>query len=84
MENRTRQEAVTFRRPFTPKGWTEAQPAGRYAVETEEALIESLSFPAWRRVSTTLTLSDAGLLRQAIPIDPAELTALLAADGADH
>ena len=39
MLNRTRREAIVFRRPFTLKGWAEPQPAGAYAVDIEEELI---------------------------------------------
>lgn len=84
MPNRTRSEDVVFKRPFLLKGWAEPHPAGTYAVETEEELIEGLSFPAYRRVSTTLTRrpNRAGALVQAIPIDPKELAKARAADGA--
>jgi hypothetical protein len=36
---------VTFRRPFTVTGVDEVQPAGTYMVETDEELLEDLSFP---------------------------------------
>ena len=60
MQNRTRREDIVFRRPFALKGWAEPHPAGAYAVDTEEELIEGLSFPAYRGVSTMIT-------RQATP-----------------
>ena len=84
MPNRTRSEDVVFKRPFLLKGWAEPHPAGTYAVETEEELIEGLSFPAYRRVSTTLTRrpNHDGALVQTIPIDPQELAKARAADGA--
>ncbi|GAA0567658.1 hypothetical protein GCM10009416_02110 [Craurococcus roseus] len=84
MPNRTCCEDVVFKRPFMLKGWAEPHPAGTYAVETEEELIEGLSFPAYRRVSTTLTRrpNRAGALVQAIPVDPQELARARAADGA--
>jgi CBS domain-containing protein len=82
MPNRTRREDVVFRHPFALEGWTEPQPAGTYAVETEEELLEGLSFPAYRRVSTTIARKPdrAGALVQAIPVDPRELAELQAAD----
>src|SRR3712207_7456397 len=48
--------------------------SGPYAVETEEELIEGLSFPAYRGVSTTITrqATPAGALVQAIPVEPRE------------
>jgi hypothetical protein len=75
---------MVFRHPFSLKGWAEPQPAGTYAVETEEELIEGLSFPAYRRVSTTITrrATRAGALVQAIPVGPRELAEAQAADGA--
>ncbi len=84
MLSRTRREDMVFRHPFSLKGWAEPQPAGTYAVETEEELIEGLSFPAYRRVSTTITRrpTRAGALVQAIPVDPRELAEAQAADGA--
>jgi hypothetical protein len=45
---------VTFTRPFVIAGFEQELPAGEYVIETEEELIEGLSFPAYRRVSTTL------------------------------
>lgn len=83
MPNRTRREDVVFNRPFFLKGWAEPHPAGTYAVETEEELIEGLSFPAYRRVSTTMTRqpSRAGALVQAISVSPQELAEAQAADG---
>ena len=84
MPNRTRREDVVFKRPFSLKGWAEPHPAGTYAVETEEELIEGLSFPAYRCVSTTITRlpTRAGALVQAVPIDPQELAKARTADGA--
>jgi hypothetical protein len=35
-------------------GFEQELPAGDYVVETEEELVEGLSFPVYRRVSTTL------------------------------
>lgn len=55
MPNRTRREDVVFQRPFLLKELAEPHPAGTNAVETGEELIEGLSSPAYRRVSTTLT-----------------------------
>ena len=45
---------MTFARPFVIDGFAQELPAGDYVVETEEELIQGLSFPAYRRVSTTL------------------------------
>ena len=56
MSVRTTTKSVTFRRPFL-KGADGLQPAGTYVVETEEEAIPALSFLAYRRLSTTMTLS---------------------------
>lgn len=86
MPSRTQREALVFRHPFRLAGWTADQPAGDYTVETEEELIEGLSFPAWRRVSTTLMRRRAGspMHDEAIPVEPQELLALKKADQAPH
>ena len=52
--NRTSDTTVTFTRPFVIDGFEQELPAGDYVIETEEELIQGLSFPAYRRVSTTL------------------------------
>jgi len=56
MSNRTSRANVTFTRPFPVIGFDELQPAGTYVVETEEELIDGLSFPAYRRTATTIFL----------------------------
>ena len=84
MPNRIQHETMVFRRPFRLRGWSEAQPAGTYVVETEEELIEGLSFAAFRRVSTTITREVLpGATRQTIPVDPVELARAQAADMVD-
>lgn len=45
---------MKFTRRFVIDGFEQELPAGDYVIETEEELIEGLSFPAYRRVSTTL------------------------------
>ena len=83
MLSRTRHEDMVFARPFVLKGWAKPHPAGSYDVETEEELIEGLSFPAWRRVATTITrkVRDGGIV-QAIAVDPQDLAEVMAADAA--
>ena len=75
---RTTREIVTFDRPFSLAAVDEVQPAGTYAVEVDEELIEGLSFLAYRRVATTIYLplrrGGAGSV-QAIRVDPGELAA---------
>jgi hypothetical protein len=57
------------------------QPPGTYLIETVEELLGTLSFLAYRRVSTTITLPAVGaasLRRQVVTVDLDELRAALA------
>ncbi len=54
MTMRTTTKTVTFRRPFYLKGVDRLLPPEDYRVVTDEELIEGLSFPAYRRVSTVI------------------------------
>jgi len=76
MTLRTSRRTVTFARPFSLRGIDGIQRAGTYTVETDEELIEGLSFPAYRRVATTIFLpSRPGDLvsGQLVTLDPVEL-----------
>jgi hypothetical protein len=84
MSSRSTETTVTFLHAFHMKGLEQPQPAGTYLVVTEEELLDALSFPAWQRTGTQLHLPAIGLpalLRQAISIDPVDLSAALVADG---
>lgn len=65
------------------KGLDRPQPASTYEVEAEEELLEGLSFPAYRCVSTTMTprVQAPGTVLQALLVDPAELETAQVADG---
>lgn len=82
MQTRTHEEVVVFRHPFRLRGETADLPAGAWLVETEETLIEALSFPAWRRTATTIRphRPAPGRTVRILPIDPDELAAVRAAD----
>ena len=54
MLTRSNSKIVTFSFPFLLKGVDRELPAGDYRVVTDEELIEGLSFPAYRRVSTMI------------------------------
>ena len=84
MLSRTQRSTLVFSRPFAVKGISGLQPAGTYAVETEEELIDGLSFPAYRRVATVITRAPTrpGATTQAIPVDPQDLDLALAAEAA--
>lgn len=84
MSSRSTETTVTFLHAFHLKGLEQPQPAGTYLVVTEEELLDALSFPAWQRTGTQLHLPAIGLpalSRQAISIDPVDLSAALLADG---
>ena len=49
---RSLNETVVFGKPFLLKGIDRMLPAGDYRVVTDEELIEGISFPVYRRVST--------------------------------
>jgi hypothetical protein len=86
---RTITKTVTFARPFALSALDGVQPAGDYAVETDEELIPSLSFTAYRRTATWLrlpgrregTMPYAGF-SEVVAIDPVELDRALASDAA--
>ncbi|MGE0254476.1 MAG: hypothetical protein AB7N54_18775 [Alphaproteobacteria bacterium] len=83
MTVRTSTRTVTFGRPFALDGFDETLPAGDYTVETEEELLDGLSFPAWRRVLTLLHLRVASGrpgLGGSLTIDPTVLEAALRRD----
>ncbi len=54
MTARTIRKTISFLRPFYLKGVDRLLPSGDYQVMTDEELIEGLSFPAYRRVSTAI------------------------------
>lgn len=86
MTTRTTETTITFRRPFTLAAMDGVQPAGSYRVETDEELLQGLSFNAFQRVATMLhlpALSAPGGKRQVVTVDPAELAAALEADRRD-
>ena len=78
MTVRTSRKTVTFTHPFTLSATDEVQPAGTYAVETEEELLPNLSFAAYRRIATLIFLPSrpgSGIGEQVVEVDPAELEA---------
>lgn len=74
---RATRESITFDHPFSLMAVDKLQPAGTYAVDIDEELIEGLSFLAYRRVATTIYLplqpGNQGSV-QAVRVDPQELT----------
>jgi hypothetical protein len=59
------------------------QAAGSYRLESDEELLEDLSFPVYRRTATYIVLPGqpgSMILTQTIKIDPAELEIVLKRD----
>jgi hypothetical protein len=85
MTTRTIKRTVTFARPFKLGASDTEFPAGRYFIETDEELVEEVSFPVYRRTATMMQLI-ADPLRPGITetamIDPLQLEAALEADRA--
>jgi hypothetical protein len=84
MLTRTRRETVTFLGSFSLKGVGRPLPAGRYEVVTDEELIEGLSFPAYRRVSTTMLVpsQSSSSSVEMLTVDPISLAAAKDRDAA--
>ncbi|QEE37458.1 hypothetical protein FTO60_16950 (plasmid) [Octadecabacter sp. SW4] len=60
MNTRSTKTSVTFANPFSLPGYVGELPAGEYEVLVEEELLQGLSFEAWRRTSTLLTVRGSG------------------------
>ena len=76
MTTRTNSKMVTFARPFLLKGVDRILGAGDYRVVTDEELVEGLSFPVYRRVSTMIFVpGQSASSVEMVAIDPQELQA---------
>jgi len=76
MITRTKRAALTFRHPFSLKGVDRRLAPGEYEVVSDEELIEELSFPVYRRISTLIFLPPHGSSStEMVNIDPADLAA---------
>ena len=60
MNMRSTRSTVTFSNPFTLPGYPEVLPAGDYDVLVEEELLQGLSFEAYIRTATYLTVRETG------------------------
>lgn len=80
---RTTEKTVIFRQPFFINKFDKPLPAGDYLVETDEELLEGLSFRAYRRILTVMQLP-AGIGHRgkthSLTVDPNELDAALKRD----
>jgi hypothetical protein len=82
---RTLSKTVVFTRPFLLKGVDRILPAGDYRVVTDEELIEGLSFPVYRRISTMIFVpaqSHPTSSVEMVIIDPIDLQAAQDRDAA--
>jgi hypothetical protein len=76
MITRTHRTTSSFARPFLLKGVDRILPPGTYDVVTEEELIEGLSFPVYRRVSTIIFVpGHVASSQEMLTIDPLDLAA---------
>jgi hypothetical protein len=77
MMTRSRTEVLVFQKPFRLRGLDRTLPAGRYNLVTEEELLEGLSFPAYRRVSTTMLVPSerSASSLEMITVDPQDVSA---------
>lgn len=83
MTNRTTHTVVQFKSAFVLPGFDKPQPAGDYAVDSDEELIDAASRLVWRRTSTFIHLpaiSAPASKQQMVPVDPADLDAALEHD----
>jgi hypothetical protein len=60
MTMRSTRSTVRFSNPFTLPGYAGDLPAGEYEVLVEEELLQGLSFAAYRRTATYLTVRGRG------------------------
>lgn len=83
MAVRTTKKSVNFEAAFTLGDFDEVLPSGIYEVETDEELLEGVSFPAYRRVRTVIHLpmpTGNSQLTRALTIDPDDLEAAILRD----
>lgn len=85
MTMRTATKTITFHRPFYLTGADRLLPPANYRVVTDEELIEGLSFPAYRRVSTAIFVpAESGCAVEMVTIDPSDLQAAMDQDAGEH
>jgi hypothetical protein len=57
MTMRTTKSTVTFVQPFRLGAFGEQLPAGHYPTETDEDLLEGMSFPAYQQAATMMQVT---------------------------
>jgi hypothetical protein len=76
MTTRTRRKLLTFAQPFLLRGIDAVVPAGTYRIDTDEELIDGLSFLAYRRTATWIhlpSITTKSGCSQLILVQPSEL-----------
>jgi hypothetical protein len=81
---RSLSKTVVFSKPFLLRGVDRMLPAGDYKVVTDEELIDGLSFPVYRRVSTMIFVpaGHGASSIEMVTIDPLDLRGALDRDAA--
>ena len=79
MTTRVTTKAVIFAQSFVVDAACGEQPPGIYIIETEERWIETVSSPAYRRISTLMHCPTIGGTRR-VAIDPEVLNEALRRD----
>jgi hypothetical protein len=84
MLTRSRSKTVVFGHPFEITGVDRVLPPGGYRVVTDEELIQELSFPVYRRVSTVIFVPGESYNPsvEMVTIDPRDLQRALDRDSA--
>ncbi|MFL4968792.1 MAG: hypothetical protein ACJ8EU_08710 [Xanthobacteraceae bacterium] len=83
MTTRTTRKSITFKRLFSLSAVDKVLPSGTYTVDTDEELIDGLSFLAYRRIATLLhlpSMSSRVGVTEIVAINPLELEAALKRD----
>ncbi len=85
MSTRIKMKSVTFARPFFLDEIDRELPAGVYALEVEEEMLDGVTFVGYRRVGTRMTVpSSAGTGMETWLIRPDGLDAALERDRLQH
>src|ERR1700704_4197156 len=84
---RTNRKTLKFIHPFFLKGIDRTLPPGEYQVVTDEELIEGLSFPVYRRVSTMIFRPShfpPAASEEMVTVNPLDLQTALDQDAKDR
>ncbi len=79
---RSTTRVVVFRHPFKLEGMDRPQPAGSYAVETVEVLMDTMSNHVYRRIETSIRVPSRPGVMESFVISGEELDRALLDDAA--